>query len=94
MWGVEEHFSVPSKKIPESNVQIDFKGRKLEGWVAKAKTKRGEYRLWSTKQLSYELKDAFLMSFARDVEDRLRKSKAAHNLKSIFCYSTLKTSEK
>ena len=43
--------------------------------IAKEGRKTPAYRLWYQKQLSYELKDAFLMSFVRDIEDRLRKSK-------------------
>jgi len=78
MWKINEDFSsCTSKRIPESCVKVEFKAKKFEGWVTVAKEGRTKpaYRLWYPDQLSFELKDAFLMSFARDIEDRLRKSR-------------------
>jgi hypothetical protein len=78
MWGIQQDFSsCMSRKDPSSSVQIEFKERKFNGWVTVAKHGRTTpaYRLWYPDQLSYELKDVFLMSFVRDIEDRLRKSK-------------------
>jgi hypothetical protein len=78
MWGINEDFSLcTSRKDPSSNVSVEFKDRKFGGWVTVAKEGRSTpaYRLWYRESLSYELKDAFLMSFVRDIEDRLRKSR-------------------
>ena len=78
MWDIENDFSsCISRSNPQSEVNVEFKGKQFKGWVTIAKEgrKTPAYRLWYQKQLSYELKDAFLMSFVRDIEDRLRKSK-------------------
>jgi len=79
MWGIEEDFSTcNSKSMPTSKIEVKFKGKTFNGWVTVAKegkrAKSPAFRLWYQKQLSYALKDAFLMSFVRDIEDRLRKS--------------------
>jgi hypothetical protein len=79
MWGIDEDFSTSnSKAMVSSKIEVEFKGKTYNGWVTVAKEgKRATspaFRLWYQKQLSYELKDAFLMSFVRDIEDRLRKS--------------------
>ncbi len=79
MWRIEEDFStVNSRSMSTSKIEVDFKGKTYNGWVTVAKEgKRASspaYRLWYQKQLSYKLKDVFLMSFVRDIEDRLRKS--------------------
>ena len=78
MWKVQEDFSnCISKKDPPSRVQIEFEKEKYDGWVTVAKEGRRTpaYRLWYSDELSYRLKDVFLMSFVRDIEDRLRKSR-------------------
>jgi hypothetical protein len=88
MWGIEEDFSsCTSRTHPDSTVQVEFKGRQFKGWVTIAKEgrKTPAYRLWYAPKLSYELKDAFVMSFVRDIEDRLRKSNGT-NEKSIEDY--------
>jgi len=77
MWGIEKDFSnCASRNRPESSVKVEFKGKQYKGWVTIAKEgrKTPAYRLWYAPSLSYELKDVFVMSFARDIEDRLRKS--------------------
>jgi len=78
MWGIQEDFSsCISRKDPLSSVKVEFKEKEYDGWVTIAKEGRTTpaYRLWYSNQLSFELKDSFLMSFARDIEDRLRRSK-------------------
>jgi hypothetical protein len=77
MWGMEEDFSsCTSKRQSKSEITVEFKGKQFKGWVTIAKDRKNPaYRLWYQKQLTYELKDVFLMSFVRDIEDRLRKSK-------------------
>jgi hypothetical protein len=79
MWGIESDFSsCTSRNNPLSEVKVEFSEKQFKGWVTIAKegrTSSPAYRLWYQKQLAYELKDVFLMSFVRDIEDRLRKSK-------------------
>ena len=78
MWKINEDFvSCISKKNPSSSVKVEFKEKTFDGWITVAKEGRSKpaYRLWYQEQLTYELKDAFLMSFVRDIEDRLRKSR-------------------
>lgn len=76
MWGIDDEFSsCTSRKNPSSIVKVKFKEKTYGGWITIAKEGRSKpaYRLWYPEQLSYDLKDAFLMSFVRDIEDRLRR---------------------
>lgn len=78
IWKIPEDFSKSkSKRDPSSKVKVEFQKEKYEGWVTIATKgrKTPAYRLWYSDSLTYELKDVFLMSFVRDIEDRLRKSK-------------------
>ncbi len=77
MWEIEKDFSeCTSRNHQNSRVKVNFKGRLFKGWmtIAKEGRKTPAYRLWYEPKLSYELKDVFVMSFVRDIEDRLRKS--------------------
>jgi hypothetical protein len=77
IWGIAIDFSdCNSKNNPLSKVQIKFSGQEYCGWVTVARKgrKTPAYRLWYTEELSDTLKDVFLMSFVRDIEDRLRKA--------------------
>jgi len=78
MWRIQDDFSsCTSRKDPSSRVQIEFRREKFDGWVTIAKEgrKTPAYRLWYSDQLAFKLKDVFLMSFVRDIEDRLRRAK-------------------
>jgi hypothetical protein len=78
IWNIPEDFSKSrSRKDSASKVQVEFQKKKFDGWVTIASKgrKTPAYRLWYSDLLTYELKDVFLMSFVRDIEDRLRKSK-------------------
>ena len=82
MWGIQEDFnSCISRKDESSNVKVEFQKKEYKGWVTAAKKGRTTpaYRLWYSPKLTYEIKDAFLMSFARDIENRLRKSRGISN---------------
>ena len=77
MWGIEKDFlECTSRNHQDASVKVEFKDKQFKGWVTIAKEgrKTPAYRLWYAPKLSYELKDAFVMSFVRDIEDRLRKS--------------------
>jgi hypothetical protein len=77
MWKIQEDFSnCTSRRDPSSRVQIEFRRQKFDGWVTIAKEgRKPQRRLWYSDELAFQLKDAFLMSFVRDIEDRLRKAK-------------------
>jgi hypothetical protein len=78
MWDIEQDYNAcTSRGNPAAEISVEFKEKKYKGWVTVAREgrKTPAYRLWYQKQLTYELKDVFLMSFVRDIEDRLRKSK-------------------
>jgi hypothetical protein len=77
MWEIQKDFSsCTSRNSQNSQVGVEFKGKPFKGWITIAKEgrKTPAYRLWYEPKLSYELKDIFVMSFVRDIEDRLRKS--------------------
>jgi len=79
MWNIPKDFSMcNSKKNLKSKVQINFNQRKYDAWVTIAKEgrKTPAYRLWFSDDLLYNVKDAFLMSYMRDIEFRLRKDKS------------------
>ncbi|MDH5733153.1 MAG: GIY-YIG nuclease family protein [Candidatus Bathyarchaeota archaeon] len=78
MWGIQEDFSsCVSRRDPLSKVTVTFNDNDYDGWVTVAKKGRvtPAYRLWYPEMLSHKLKDAFLLSFVRDIENRLRKAK-------------------
>jgi hypothetical protein len=78
MWGITDDFkSCRSKRADDSKIKVVFSSKEYEGWVTIAPEgrKTPAYRLFYAPELSYELENTFLMSFARDIEDRLRKSK-------------------
>jgi hypothetical protein len=77
MWGINDDFSTcRSKKLESSKVKVVFESKDYDGWVTIAPEgrKTPAYRLFYEPNLSYELENVFLMSYARDIEDRLRKA--------------------
>lgn len=78
MWGIQEDFnSCRSRKNPAGKVTVLFNKKEYSGSVTIAPLgrKTPAYRLFYDPSLSYELENAFLMSFVRDIEGRLRNSK-------------------
>jgi hypothetical protein len=71
-----------SKKDGSSNVVIDFSNKKYSGHVVQLKNQR-MFRLFFDKQLSDILKDVFLMSYMRSIEQDLRKNKAEYSEQEI-----------
>ena len=75
MWKVDSLFKgVSSKKDSKSHVKIKFNNKIWNGWVTEAKKgrKNPAYRLWFDENLTYELKQIFLMSYMRDIENNIR----------------------
>ena len=79
LWGIDKDFSkCTSRKQNESKITIEFESRKFDGWVTIATHKREKspaYRLWFPEELTYRLKNEFIMSYVRDIEARLREFK-------------------
>ena len=76
-WHIAEHFSqCTSKRNPKSKVKIVFEKVDYQGWVTCAKEGRVNpaYRLYFPEDLEYRIKEVYLMSFMRDIENRLRKN--------------------
>jgi len=79
MWDIDNCFrDCYSKKDPRSRVTITLNKESYSGWVTCSKRREEvrEYRLWYSKDLQFQLKDTFLMSFMRDIEYRLRRNKS------------------
>lgn len=75
VWDVEELFAQStSKDNLDSKVSVVFGKEKFNGRVILSKSKN-MYRLFFDKQLSDILKDIFLMSYMRSIEQDLRKNK-------------------
>lgn len=71
-----------SKKDANSVVEIFFNHKKYTGHVVQIK-KQKMFRLFFDKQLSDILKDVFLMSYMRSIEQDLRKGKSDYEEQEI-----------
>jgi hypothetical protein len=86
MWNIEKHFSACySKDDPDTKVAILFDHNYYDGWVTCAKEgrKTPAYRLWFSEDLLYKIKDVYLMSFMRSIEDRLREDRS-QNIEEVI----------
>ena len=75
MWDIDSLFrGVTSKKDEDSEITIKLGKKKWNGWVTVASKgrKTPAYRLWFDEDLTQELKQVFLMSYMRDIEDNIR----------------------
>lgn len=78
IWGIESAFGdVVSVKDAAANVNIVFKKKNYQGFIAKSKrSKKGSlYRLFLSDELCAELKKVYIMSYMRGVEAHLRNGK-------------------
>lgn len=71
-----------SKKDSASFVEIFFNNKKYSGHVVQIKNQR-MFRLFFDRQLSDILKDVFLMSYMRSIENDLRKNKTEYSEQEI-----------
>ena len=74
-WGIDTMFKgVTSKNHSKSPIKITFNNKIWNGWVTEAGKGRVNpaYRLWFEEDLTYELKQVFLMSYMRDIESNIR----------------------
>jgi len=77
IWGLIDDFHhVDSRKNSDAKIVIRFQGQPYDGWITVSnKTQRAndQYRLWFNEELLWELKKAYLMTFMRDLEAKLRE---------------------
>ena len=76
VWNLDDVFpGLTGKKDPKSKVLIKLNNKTYDGQVTcswpKGRADKG-YRMWFGDHLMTELKEIFLMSFMRDIENRLR----------------------
>ena len=87
MWDLETVFpGRKGKKDEQSSITIVFNKKSFVGQITCSwPTKRADkvYRLWFEDDLKGELKEIFLMSFMRDIEDRLRSTREIEIEKNI-----------
>jgi hypothetical protein len=73
-WNIEEVFGTnTSRKNPIALVQIRFEKKSYEGWVTFSWNKDTDYQIFLSKVFVEQLKDSFIMSYMRSLEQRLRK---------------------
>ena len=83
VWDIDKIYSsVYTLKDSGSEVTILFNDRRYKGNVVRMKTK-GMYRLFFDSVLSDFLKDVFLMSYMRSIEQDLRRGKAEYENQDI-----------
>ncbi|UMZ73106.1 hypothetical protein [Natranaerofaba carboxydovora] len=76
IWNIEsEFYDCTKKKHKKSQVSIYFENICYNGnvTIASKGRKTPAYRLWFSEDLLYRLKDVYLMSYMRDIEQRLRE---------------------
>lgn len=75
-WRLPEIFGInTSKKDVNSEVLIEIDKEQFKGWVmySKYQHKDTNYKLYFTKELAEKLKDLFIMSYMRSLENKLRR---------------------
>ncbi|MCC3154611.1 hypothetical protein Q3A66_16470 [Hymenobacter sp. BT770] len=79
MWCIEQLFETPELlkdgKVP---VRVTYGKKSFEGAYIRHDPSKSMYRLYFTKPLGDALKDVFVMSYMRSIEQDLRKSKAKY----------------
>jgi hypothetical protein len=75
IWSIEKIFGKNTlRKNPQSQVEIIFDKIKYEGWVTYVKYAETDtlYKLFFSKEFAEKLRDVFIMSYMRSLEQRLR----------------------
>ena len=73
MWNISSFGTNTSKKNIESKVQIHFERIVYEGWITYSFSKDTNYQLYLSPDFVERLKDIFVMTYMRSLEQRLRK---------------------
>lgn len=83
VWDITQLFSSStSKNNPASSIKVIFNKKEYNGRVIFSASK-GMYRLFFDKKLSDLLKDVFLMSYMRSIEQDLRKNNPEYSQQEI-----------
>lgn len=83
-WNIDKVFGInTSRKIPAADVKIKFDKNEFEGWVTYSHNKDTTYQLFLSKEFVERLKDFFIMSYMRSLEQRLRKGNPIYENKDI-----------
>lgn len=81
-WSIEEHFqNSRGSANDDGKVEIVFGKKKFKGSVYF--TKKRQCRLVFDRVLGDQLKETFVMSYMRNIEERLRKNKPQYNEQKI-----------
>lgn len=74
VWSIKELFSESKSKTANNSVKVVYNNREFVGYVSRA-LNREFFKLRFDKLLADILKDVFLMSYMRSIEQDLRKNK-------------------
>lgn len=78
-WQIEQIFGTnTSKKNAESHVKVLFEKQTYDAWVTYSFNKDTNYQIFLSKDLVQILKDSFVMSYMRSLEQKLRKGNPSY----------------
>lgn len=72
-WEIDKFGKNTSKKNSNAEVQIKFEKKIYAGWITYSHSKDTNYQLFLDNDFVERLKDVFIMSYMRSLEQRLRK---------------------
>ena len=73
-WNIEAIFGTnTSRKIPAAQVKMKFKSKLYDARVTYSFNKDTDYQIFLSKEFVEQMKDSFIMSYMRSLEQRLRK---------------------
>ncbi len=83
-WQIENVFGRnTSRKTATAEIKIKFDKKIYDGWVTYSHNKDTNYQLFLSKDIVEELKDVFIMSYMRSLEQRLRKDNPLYEDRNI-----------
>lgn len=84
-WNIKEVFGTnTSRKNPSSEVKIRFEKTIYPGWLTYSLHKDTNYQLFLAKDIGDKLKETFIMSYLRSLEQLLRKDKILRGETKIY----------
>ena len=83
IWDLKTSFpETMGKRNDRSQIAIKFNKKEFTGHItctSRTNASTNVYRLWISDDLRYELSEVFLMSFMRDIENRLRENQSSND---------------
>jgi len=74
-WALEKTFGKNTyRRVPDSKVTVRFEKKEYQGSVTFSHNKDTTYQLFLSRDLVEKLKDRFIMSYMRSLEQKLRKT--------------------